>query len=119
MAEKLPAYATPDQIPAVVNNLNSDSTTDALSAAQGKALNSNFNNLIKAVTITGTTDSGGNIELTGINASDHYVISAVATTAYIVGIVPSGTGYYAKAVGNTNPLAPLTNTNVTIYVKYI
>ena len=31
-----------DSIPAVVNNLTSDSTTSALSAAQGKALNSNI-----------------------------------------------------------------------------
>ena len=46
MAEKLPAYATQDQIPAVVNNLTSDSTTDALSAAQGKALNSNITDYI-------------------------------------------------------------------------
>ena len=45
MAEKLPAYATPDQIPAVVDNLTSDSTTAALSAAQGKALNSSLTSL--------------------------------------------------------------------------
>ena len=35
------ANAINGNIPAVVNNLTSDSTTDALSAAQGKALNSN------------------------------------------------------------------------------
>lgn len=39
------ANAINGNIPAVVNNLTSDSTTDALSAAQGKALNGKVNNL--------------------------------------------------------------------------
>ena len=57
MAEKLPAYATPDQIPLVVNNLTSDSTTDALSAAQGKALNSNINTYRDWKEITGIQEN--------------------------------------------------------------
>lgn len=43
----------------VIDNLNSDSSTDALSAKQGKVLKEKINNFRK-INIVGTTDSGGN-----------------------------------------------------------
>ena len=46
-------WATGSKIPGVVNSLDSTSTSDALSAAQGKALNDLFSNVI---TIDGNSD---------------------------------------------------------------
>lgn len=72
------ANAINGNIPAVVNNLTSDSTTDALSAAQGKALNSN---------ITSRIVRGGSIQT---------VLDASTDIKYA--IVPPITGYTIKAI---------------------
>lgn len=70
MAEKLPAYATPDQIPLVVNNLTSDSTTSALSAAQGKALNGKIENF--------------NSYHAGVSANTSFVLDIEEGSTYLI-----------------------------------
>lgn len=55
----------------VIDNLNSDSSTDALSAKQGKVLNSKFGGLkFELIRVQGTTLSNGTLEInnpTGTN----------------------------------------------------
>lgn len=82
-------------------------------------LNNGLNNLIKHATITGTTDSAGNIALTGISAATNFVISVVSTAGYPIGLVASDGLLYVKLVGNSSPLTPTVNTNATLYVAYI
>ena len=67
------AMAAKSDIPAVVNNLTSDSTTSALSAAQGKALNTKLttklNNVDGTHSISLVSDTnfiGFDIRLTGV-----------------------------------------------------
>ena len=82
-------------------------------------LNSGLTNLIKSTTVTGTTDSAGNIAITGLDVLQDYVISVIGNTGYAIGITASGGVYYAKIVGNTNPITPLVNTAITLYIRYI
>lgn len=82
--------------------------------ATGKIKNKNLKN----TTINGTTDSAGNIELSGIDAAIYAVLSIVCNKGYAVGVTSSGGVYYTKIVGNTSPLTPVTSTSVILYVTY-
>lgn len=82
-------------------------------------LKAGLTDLFKHKTITGTTDSAGNIALTGISSTTNFVVSLVATGGYPIGLVTSGGLLYAKLLGNTSPVTPAANINVTLYVTYI
>ena len=82
-------------------------------------LNTGLTNLFKHIVITGTTDSAGNIQLTGVSAANNFVVSVVSIGGYPAGLVTSGNVLYAKILTNNNPVTPAVNTNVTLYVTYI
>lgn len=58
---------------AVIDDLTSDSQTDALSAAQGKALKALIDNIV----VTGTLSGLDDVDLTGLTAGDILVYDAV------------------------------------------
>ena len=62
------AWATGSKIPGVVNALDSTSETDALSAAQGKALNEKFTEIKKA-TVTATSDATGGLDFSNLGTN--------------------------------------------------
>lgn len=111
------AWATGSKIPGVVNTLDSTSTTDALSAAQGKELDGKITGLIKTKTVTGTTLATGNLSL-----------DLQSTTSIIVGLQNESGGYIVLPyIYNTNiyahvldtNLAIVSETNVSVVVSYI
>ena len=102
----------------VVDNLTSDSTTSALSAKQGKLLNSNKSNIIKTATKTITTDGQGLYAwVTGANV---VILSAMTTdnqdvAIYVLRSGPLGATYTLFRFANFTTGA---NVNGTFKVKY-
>lgn len=73
---------------------------------------------IKSKTITGTTDSSGNICLEGISLN-YSVISIACSNGYPTCCSASNNKYYVKIVNNSNPIGIIANTSLTLYIKYI
>ena len=112
------AWATGSKIPGVVNALDSTSETDALSAAQGKALDDKITGLLKTKSVTDTTNQYGVIAL---NIRGGYVLSAKVTgvnsnrTAIVF---TYGTDWFVSIKDPTN-LSNMENTEFTVDVSYI
>lgn len=108
----------------VIDNLNSDSSTDALSAKQGKELNNKISS-IYIDSATGTTSSSGNISKTMVNKVR--ILSAwTSTDACVVLPYPAagadGDGQYTwwfHILTDNASSSPVANKNVTVYFTYI
>ena len=112
------AWAKGDEIPGVINALDSTSTTDALSAAQGKALNDKFS--VKTATITNlVTNAYGNIDL-GLIAGQA-IILAVDTdsnTPYTI-FKSTGTSHWFAHFSEFSDGSAKTDLTVSGTVYYI
>ena len=100
----------------VVNNLSSTATDKPLSAAQGKALNDNLNNIprIKTTTVTGTTNGAGNLLYNTFTGEK--IIGAESNNSIVLYFLSGG--YYYFKVLSWDDMSPKANASVTINVVY-
>lgn len=114
------AWATGSLIPGVINALDSTSTTDALSAAQGKALDEKITGLIRKGTITNTTNSSGSIVISSQTFRKilGIVITATSSTDNVIsiGYTDDGTSFVNI---KTQAGANVTSTEFTFDYYYI
>lgn len=73
---------------------------------------------IKTTSFPATTDSAGNVALQGITTANAMVVYVISTNGYCTMPTASGSTFYVKVLGNTNPLTPVANTSTTIYMGY-
>ena len=86
------------EIPSVVNNLSSTSTTSALSAYQGKLLN---DRLLTSSAFKPVIDFSGSYTSNGITDSDRHVIGSVSLSEYkIIQVIFSGNKSGRKTATN-------------------
>ena len=111
--------------PSVVNNLTSTSATDALSAAQGRALNIAIQNLIIPVVIEGKEITNGYVTITypsGKGSSSQVFVQQQYRGSENVGYVftvqnqPSNVIVYIR---NGDGTLPATGTNVTFTAFFV
>lgn len=91
------ANAINGNIPAVVNNLTSDSTTDALSAAQGKALNDNIESIANNL-------NASKMRFCIVRNSDRFTFDCGESsdaTAFVFSGNQSVCGYFDLGLGST------------------
>ena len=107
----------------VVNNLTSTSTTQPLSAAQGKALNDALANtntalaaLVKTTSFSDTTTSTGNVSLP-LNPGNSAPIIAYDSDGNIYQIRRGSSSWVARVTNASG--AVLANTNVSVFIKYL
>ena len=111
------AWATGSKIPGVIDSLDSTSTTDALSAAQGKALKTAIENgEVLSDTITATTTASGAVQVPSAGYSKivgcHYVPESGQNGL----VFYRGDAYFTCL---TNSLTPVSETSVTIKYYYV
>ena len=109
------AWAKGDEIPAIINALDSTSTTDGLSAAQGKVLNDKIEAIggtIYKKHIQATTDANG-IITSDLSTSDYIYIGTNMTASLIT--LPINALSDSKIrikVINSSDFTPVTNTGL-------
>ena len=98
---KLDGIATGATAVSVVNNLNSDSTTSALSAAQGKALNSNLGVKTYGMSIDKMTTIPNNTDLNIYTTPGSYYCPNAATAATLSNspVTTGGFSLHVESVG--------------------
>ena len=110
------AWATGSKIPGVVNSLDSTSETDALSAAQGKALDDKITGIggtVYSKSITATTDANG-IITSDLSTSDYVYIGTDLTASLITLAVNALSDQKIRIkILNSTDLLPVTNTQVS------
>ncbi|MBO7734814.1 MAG: hypothetical protein J6S67_19800 [Methanobrevibacter sp.] len=110
-------WAKGDEIPGVINALDSTSTTDALSAAQGKALKAAIESgEILSDTITATTTASGAVEVPTVSY-DKIVGCHYSAESGQAGLVFYRGGGYFTCLNNS--LVPLSETSVSIKYYYV
>ncbi len=106
-------------IPSVVNNLTSDSTTNALSAAQGKAINDNIDQSIIGNSPTDIGTSG--VNLNSYTTIGYYACSRNDIAASLVNcpITTAFTLQVVRGINNTTVIQRLTKHNTSITYERI
>ena len=84
---------------------------------EADAINALNSHLVKSANVTGTTDSSGAFQLTGISTQTHTVLAAISTNRIAVVFVYNTT--WNVKVLNISNLAPATETSVTVTYFYV
>lgn len=103
------------KMPEVVNALDSESTTDALSAAQGKELNDNKIELVTLTNQTLTTNASGSVVIPDNKRIVDFII--LGTNAYTYRLGNSGNTRFIHIMDEAG--TAIASTELTVNYSYI